>query len=138
VPTPLTHPLPRKPTTSGSSYRPPPKRERSPEPLELKRPPPRTDWPPTFPSAEARLQGSVCGADLSIQKIIFNSDGSQIALICANISFFIAFVVGLKLIDQVPTKRCESGRTNRRRLRSRGWLITRQLPLRAGLVATLG
>ena len=98
VPTPRTHPLPPKPTTTGSSYRPPLKRERSPEPPEPKRHSPRTDWPPTFPSAEARLQSSVPGADISVQKIIFNTDGSQIALICAQILTFFPFAVGLKSV----------------------------------------
>ncbi|KIM49515.1 hypothetical protein M413DRAFT_438701 [Hebeloma cylindrosporum] len=85
LPTPRTHPLPPKPTASGSSYRPPPpKRERSPEPPEPKRPPPRTNWPPTYPTAKAQLQSSEPGGDTSVEKIIFNNDGSQIALICGD------------------------------------------------------
>jgi VanZ family protein len=42
------------------------------------------------------LQNSVPGADISVQKIIFNTDGSQIALICAYMSILSPSAIGLK------------------------------------------
>ncbi|KDR81902.1 hypothetical protein GALMADRAFT_240187 [Galerina marginata CBS 339.88] len=86
---PLIHPLPPKPqlakAATGSSYRPPAKRDRSPEPPEVKRTLlPRNDWPSTSPSAEYQLQTPDRQMLLTIHKIIFNSDGSRIALVCAD------------------------------------------------------
>ncbi|KAF8162830.1 hypothetical protein B0H34DRAFT_693093 [Crassisporium funariophilum] len=80
----MTHPLPPKPLPAqGSSYRPPLKRERSRSPdLSKQKRTTGTDWPPTYCSMEQRLQGSE--KDLGIQKIVFNSDGTQFALICAD------------------------------------------------------
>uniref|UniRef100_A0A8H7Y286 WD40 repeat-like protein n=1 Tax=Psilocybe cubensis TaxID=181762 RepID=A0A8H7Y286_PSICU len=85
VPQPMTHPLPPKPVATASSYRPPSgKRERSLEPAESKRPPPRTDWPATLSSASYQMQSSRSGVNVGIQRIVFSSDGTQIAVVCAD------------------------------------------------------
>ncbi|KAF8968318.1 hypothetical protein BDZ97DRAFT_1916158 [Flammula alnicola] len=84
VPQPLTHPLPPKPVATGSSYRPSLKRDRSPDISSAKRPAPRTDWPATSPVADYRLQIGAAGVEPGVQKILFNEDGTQVALICAD------------------------------------------------------
>ncbi|KAF8810071.1 hypothetical protein BYT27DRAFT_7336859 [Phlegmacium glaucopus] len=84
-PQPLTHPLPPKPLPVhiGSSYRPSLKRERSrsPDVPVSKRPATSTDWPATYCSVERRLQVHD-NSDVGVQKVVFNHDGTQFALIC--------------------------------------------------------
>lgn len=79
---PLTHPLPARPVTGGSSYRPSTKsrRKHKSRPPQSRRP---TDWPATMPNAEYRLHSALGGVDASVQKIMFNGDGTQVAFICA-------------------------------------------------------
>ena len=81
----LTHPLPPKPLPVhiGSSYRPSLKRERSrsPEVVPLKRLATSTDWPATYCTVERRLQVHD-SSDVGVQKVVFNNDGTQFALIC--------------------------------------------------------
>jgi hypothetical protein len=82
----LTHPLPPKPLPAhiGSSYRPSLKRERSRSPdvvVSSKRPATSTDWPATYCSVERRLQVHD-SSDVGVQKVVFNHDGTQFALIC--------------------------------------------------------
>ena len=82
---PLTHPLPPKPLPVhiGSSYRPSLKRERSrsPDVSVSKRPTTSTEWPATYCSVERRLQVHD-SSDVGVQKVVFNNDGTQFALIC--------------------------------------------------------
>lgn len=139
---PMTHPLPAKPVPASSSYRPAPKRERTPEVPEPKRPPPRTDWPSTSSSANYQLQSCGPSSNPSIQKIVFNSDGTLMALIC-----MFLFYDYYDLVDELLTIRhffspcfllkvviglCGCGRINRLRVKLRGYHTMRLLHLCAG------